>query len=230
MTSSTSPTRWISGLALSCVLIGAQAQEATPEDSLRSALADADIVDLATLEGVAIDLRYASANNFLSRNVYGPFDRALLRRSAAEKLERASAALQAARPGWKILVLDALRPRSVQRLLWARVAGTSQQAYVADPAKGSVHNFGFALDVTLRDASGAEVDMGTPFDDFSERAQPRREAELVKSGALTAVQLENRQVLRAIMTGAGFTQLPIEWWHYDAIPAAEARAHHRILE
>jgi len=118
----------------------------------------------------------------------------------------------------------------VQRIFWARVVGTALQPYVADPAKGSVHNFGFALDVTLLDDSGAEIDMGTSFDDFSPLAEPRREDQFVKSGKLTQTQVGNRRLLRLIMTGAGFLQLPNEWWHYDAIPAKEAHARHSILE
>jgi D-alanyl-D-alanine dipeptidase len=98
----------------------------------------------------------------------------------------------------------------VQRIFWARVVGTPQQPYVADPEKGSVHNFGFALDVTLRNDTGAEVDMGTGFDDFTPLAEPQREAELAKAGKLTETQLENRRLLRRVMTGAGFTQRPNE--------------------
>jgi D-alanyl-D-alanine dipeptidase len=206
------------------------AQAVTPEESLRAALADPEYVDVSDFAGVAVDLRYASANNFAHANVYGPFDRPFLRKPAAEKLRAAAKALGESHPGWKILILDALRPRSVQRLFWARVVGTAQQPYVADPEKGSVHNFGFALDVTLLNDSGAEVDMGTGFDDFTPLAEPQREDEFMEMGKLTPTQVANRKILRAVMTGAGFIQLPNEWWHYDAIPSKDARASHSILE
>jgi D-alanyl-D-alanine dipeptidase len=84
--------------------------------------------------------------------------------------------------------------------------------------------------VTLRDETGAEVDMGTPFDDFTPLAEPQREAELAKAGKLTERQLENRRLLRRVMTGAGFSQRPNEWWHYDALPLDEIRRSHPILE
>jgi D-alanyl-D-alanine dipeptidase len=203
---------------------------ASPEDSLRAVLADPEYVEIAGIPNVAVDLRYASANNFVGSNVYGKFDRAFLRKPAAEKLRAAAKSLADLQPGWKILVWDALRPRSVQRLFWARVVGTAQQPYVADPEKGSVHNFGFALDVTLLDDSGAPVDMGTGYDDFTKLAEPQREGELLKAGKLTQAQVDNRKILRRVMTGAGFIQQPNEWWHYDAIPAKEARASHPILE
>ncbi|HTO55955.1 MAG TPA: M15 family metallopeptidase [Myxococcota bacterium] len=193
-------------------------------------LADPQYVEIGTLPGISLDLRYASENNFLHTNVYGPFDRAFLRKPAADKLSAALETLAREHRGWKIRVYDALRPRSVQRLFWARVVGTPQQPYVADPEKGSLHNYGFALDCTLQDDSGKELDMGTGFDDFSERAEPEREAALLKSGQLTAVQVANRKLLRRIMTGAGFAQRPNEWWHYDALPLEQARADHQILD
>ena len=215
---------------LVALAVAAAASATTPADSLRAVLADPEYVDVSGFPGVAVELRYASTNNFVHANVYGAFDRAFLRKPAAEKLRRAAAALVAERPGWKILILDALRPRSVQRLFWARVVGTPQQPYVADPEQGSVHNFGFALDVTLRNGAGAEVDMGTPFDDFTPLAEPAREEELAKAGKLGPTQLENRRLLRRVMTGAGFSQRPNEWWHYDALSLEDARASHPILE
>src|SRR5258706_421807 len=151
-------------------------------------------------------------------------------KTATEKLRLAGAALLAERPGWKLVILDALRPRSVQRLFWARVVGTPQQPYVADPEQGSVHNFGFALDVTLQDDTGAQIDMGTGFDDFTALADPQREAELAKAGKLGAKQLENRRLLRRSVTGAGFSQRPDGGGHYDALPLDDARPSHSILE
>jgi len=216
--------------AILVALAASAAGAATPAESLRAVLADPEYVDVSGFAGVAVDLRYAGTNNFVHTNVYGPFDRAFLRKPAAEKLKRAAAALSAERPGWKILILDALRPRSVQRIFWARVVGTRQEPYVADPEKGSIHNFGFALDVTLLSDSGAELDMGTGFDDFTPLAEPQREAELAKAGKLTVAQLANRRLLRRIMTGAGFTQRPNEWWHHDAASLDGARASHSILE
>jgi zinc D-Ala-D-Ala dipeptidase len=212
-----------------CALLARVAAAGTPEESLRAVLSDPDYVDVSGFEGVSVDLRYASERNFVHANVYGAFDRPFLRKPAAEKLRSAAHALGRLRPGWRILILDALRPRSVQRLFWARVVGTPRQPYVADPELGSVHNFGLALDATLLDESGREVDMGTGFDDFTPLAEPQREVEFSKAGKLTPDQLDHRQLLRGVMTGAGFLQRPNEWWHYDAVPAEEARRH-AILE
>ena len=185
---------------------------------------------LAALPHVRVELRYASADNFMGENLYGEFRTAYLHRDAYAKLERASVRLQAERPGWKLLVFDALRPRSVQRRLFEKVRGTPRQRYVAPPEPGSVHNFGLAVDLSLQDGEGREVDMGTPYDEFTERAQPRHEERLLRSGELTAPQVAHRRLLRRVMEQAGFRPLAIEWWHFDALPGAEVRARYRIVE
>lgn len=218
------------GVTLVALAAAHAASATTPAESLRAVLADPEYVEVGNLPGVSVDLRYASEHNFVHANVYGPFDRAFLRKPAAEKLRAAAAALGREKPGWKIRIFDALRPRSVQRIFWAKVVGTPQQAYVADPEQGSLHNYGFAVDVTLQDESGKELDMGTGFDDFTPRAEPEREDELLKSGQLTAAQVGNRRLLRRIMMAAGFAQRHNEWWHYDALSLEDARASQAILE
>ena len=175
----------------------------------------ADFRHLSTIAGIAIDLRYASTDNFVGRDLYSPFDCAWLHRDAAAALEKAVAWLAAARPGCTALILDALRPQRVQEQLWAALDGTDLRMYLADPVRGSIHSFGMALDITLLDESGREVDMGTGFDDLSERSWPGREAQFLASGELTQAQVDNRQLLRDAMAQAGFVGISSEWWHYD---------------
>lgn len=191
---------------------------------------DPDYSELSSFPGVVVDLKYAGDDNFMSKNVYREFNRAFLHRRAADMLRKASEILRRERPGHKLLVLDALRPRSVQRLLWAHVEGTDQEAYVANPDRGSMHNYGCAVDLTLIDEKGAWLDMGTGFDAFLPLSQPKLEEHYLATGELTRGQLENRLVLRRAMTGAGFHQLPHEWWHYDAFPGDEVRKNFRIIE
>lgn len=179
---------------------------------------------------IALDLRYATANNFTGQNLYGKFDRVFLHRITANKLTQAAANLHRLKPGYKLLLLDALRPRSVQRQLWDRVKGTDQQKYVANPQGGSIHNFGFALDLTIVDENGKELDMGTAYDDFTALAQPRLENDFLKEGKINSQQLQNRLLLRRVMEEAGFIQLPIEWWHFDGLPKAEVRKNYSIVE
>lgn len=202
----------------------------SPADSLAHISAVADYAEITPSEGIALDLRYATTNNFMGVDLYGEFNRAFLHRDAAARLQRAALLLSQEHPGYKLLIFDALRPRSVQRLLWERVEGTPQQPYVANPASGSIHNFGFAVDLTIVDEAGNSLDMGTPFDAFEKLAQPRLEAQFLKEGSLTQGQLQNRLLLRRVMTQAGFIQLPLEWWHFDALPKREVRQQYKIVE
>ena len=122
------------------------------------------------------------------------------------------------------------RSRSIQYKLWKKVKGTSQEPYVANPDKGSIHNFGFALDLSLLNEFDNEVDMGTAFDDFTPLAEPTKEEKFFKESKLTQVQIENRKILRSIMTQSGFIQRPNEWWHYDALPQSIVHKKFRIVE
>ncbi|MEN3366170.1 MAG: zinc D-Ala-D-Ala dipeptidase [Burkholderiales bacterium] len=193
--------------------------------SLAQMEADPDFVDLALLPKIAIDLRYASANNFMGVDLYGAFNRAFLRKAAALQLHRAVEALSKSHPDHRITVLDATRPRSVQRRLWAHVVGTQQECYVANPDSGSIHNFGFAVDVTILDASGKELDMGTAFDAFDDLSQPALEEQHWREWKLSDAQMENRRLLRESMAAGGYAQHPFEWWHFDAIGQVEARTY-----
>ncbi|MEO7496348.1 MAG: M15 family metallopeptidase [Massilia sp.] len=170
---------------------------------------------LSTIAGIAVDLRYATPDNFVGRDLYSPHDCAWLHVEAAAALEQVVAWLAAHAPGCTALVLDALRPQRVQEQLWAALDGTDLQMYLAEPSRGSIHSFGMALDITLRDAAGRELDMGTGFDDLSVRSHPAREAQLLAAGDITAQQVANRQLLREAMGQAGFIGIATEWWHYD---------------
>jgi D-alanyl-D-alanine dipeptidase len=187
----------------------------------RQAVASEDIAGspefrhLSTIEGIAVDLRYASANNFVGRDLYSPFDCAWLHRDAAAALEQVVAWLAAHRPGHTALVLDALRPQRVQQQLWDTLEGTGLQMYLAHPERGSIHSYGMALDITILDESGRELDMGTGFDDMTELSHPALEEGFVACGRLTAAHAANRQLLRDAMFQAGFVGITTEWWHFD---------------
>jgi D-alanyl-D-alanine dipeptidase len=166
----------------------------------------ADLVDLAAVDPtVKLDVRYATANNFLGRPVY-PDARAFLQRPAAEALARAHRAMR--EKGYGLLVFDAYRPWSVTKLFWDETP-RAKRAFVADPRQGSKHNRGTAVDLTLYDlATGREVEMPSPYDEFSERAHPG-----YAGGPAPA--RERRDLLRAAMEREGFTVEPNEWWHFN---------------
>lgn len=170
---------------------------------------------LDSIDGIRVDLRYASDNNFVGRDLYAPYDCAWLHVQAAEALERVVAWLKDRRPDLTPLVLDALRPQRVQQQLWDALAGTGLRLYLADPARGSIHSYGMALDLTLVDAAGRELDMGTGFDDMTELSHPALEEGFLLAGQLSEEQLANRRLLREAMLQAGFLAIRTEWWHFD---------------
>src|SRR6478735_4959583 len=159
---------------------------------------------LDSLEGVAVDLRYATQDNFVGRNLYGALDCCWVHQLAATGLENAARLLEQEAPGHRLLVLDAVRPHRVQIQLWEHLDGTDLRQYVADPARGSIHSFGMALDATLVDAQGRELDMGTGFDEMTELSHPRLEPQHLASGALTRAQHRSRELLRDALTAGGF--------------------------
>lgn len=184
-----------------------------------------DFRPLSSIAGIAVDLRYAGVRNFVGRDLYGSLDCAWLHRLAADGLARAAAHLAEAAPGHRVLVLDALRPHRVQVLLWDFLDGSGLQQYVADPARGSIHSFGMALDVTVVDADGRELDMGSGFDEMNERSHPRLEAAHLASGALTPAQVGHRALLRSAMAAGGFNGIDLEWWHFDMLDRQHVRQH-----
>ncbi|MCD6077090.1 MAG: D-alanyl-D-alanine dipeptidase [Ramlibacter sp.] len=185
-----------------------------------------DFRHLSTLEGVAVDLRYAGTNNFVGRDLYGGLDCAWLHRLAAAGVERAVQWLALQAPGHRLLILDALRPHRVQIQLWDHLEGTDLRQYVADPARGSIHSFGMALDATLLGPDGRELDMGSGYDEMVELSHPRLEERFLATGELTAAQHANRLLLRRAMFDAGgFQGIDNEWWHFDMLDRQHVREH-----
>lgn len=150
-----------------------------------------------------VGLRYATADNFLGRPVYPADAPALLRTETAAKLRAAQDVL--APRGLRLKILDAYRPPSAQRALWA---ARPDERFVAPPGRGSRHTRGTAVDATLADAAGRELAMPSAYDEFSERA-----ARDFAGGPADA--RANRDLLRAAMEAAGFTTITSEWWHFD---------------
>lgn len=169
---------------------------------------DPDLMELVRLDpGIHLDIRYAGPNNFAGRQLY-PEARAYLQRPAALALARAQRALQA--KGYGILVYDGYRPWSVTRALWdSATEAEREQGYVADPAVGSKHNRGCAVDLGLYELrTGAPVAMPSGYDEFSERAHP-------DYAGGSAEARRNRDELRRAMEAEGFRISKNEWWHFD---------------
>lgn len=166
----------------------------------------AELVELVRLDPtLKLDIRYATPDNFVGCAVY-PEPRAFLQKPAAEALLRAHRALRSS--GHGLLVFDGYRPWSVTRLFWESVT-EDRRRFVADPAQGSRHNRGCAVDLTLFEIStGLEVKMPSGFDEMTERSAPGY------TGG-TAASRRSRDLLIAEMERQGFQVNPYEWWHFD---------------
>jgi zinc D-Ala-D-Ala dipeptidase len=179
---------------------------------------------------LAVDLKYASPDNFMGEDVYGDLRDCYLVAEAALMLKDAHDRLKQRHPDLRLLLVDGLRPRRVQHRMWDIVKDTPMRRYVADPTAGSMHNYGAAVDITIIDGNGNRLDMGTPVDHFGILAQPREEERFLREGQLTEQQVANRRLLREVMTEAGFIPLAIEWWHFDAFDKATVRSRFAIIE
>ena len=165
-----------------------------------------ELVELVKLDpAIKLDIRYATKNNFLGRPVYKQA-RAFLQRPAAEALVRVHKALRA--QGYGLLVFDGYRPWSVTKVFWDNTPN-DKKSFVADPAVGSRHNRGCAVDLTLFDLkTGRAVTMPSEYDEMSERSHADH------AGA-TPEATRMRDLLIAAMQAEGFTVFATEWWHFD---------------
>lgn len=167
---------------------------------------EAHLVELTKLDKtIKLDIRYATADNFMGRIVY-PEARAFLQRPAAEGIVRVHKLLK--KEGLGLAIFDGYRPWSITKLFWETVT-LEQRKFVADPAVGSKHNRGCAVDLTIFDLkTGKLVPMPSGYDEFTERASPNY------AGG-TDEERANRDKLRRLMEAEGFTVNPDEWWHFD---------------
>jgi D-alanyl-D-alanine dipeptidase len=165
-----------------------------------------DLVELTKLDPtIRLDIRYATKNNFLGKPVYKE-PRAFLQRPAAEALARINQSLRS--QGYGLVVFDGYRPWAVTKVFWDATSA-DKKIFVADPSKGSRHNRGCAVDLSLFDLkTGAQVQMPSDYDEMTERAHINYECAMPEAKRL-------RELLRAAMTAEGFAVFEPEWWHYD---------------
>lgn len=165
-----------------------------------------DLVELVKLDpSFKLDIRYAGNNNLVGRPVYTEA-RAFLQRPAAEALVKVNKELKPL--GYGLLIFDGYRPWSVTKIFWD-ITPEKDRIFVADPSKGSKHNRGCAIDLSLFDLkTGKEIVMPGVYDEASERSYPNY------SGG-TEEQRKMRDLLRSKMEANGFTVYEYEWWHFD---------------
>ncbi len=165
---------------------------------------DSSFVVLQDVDSLILfDVRYATPNNFTHRVLY-PDSTIYLRRVVADSLSKANRFL-IKHFHLRIKIFDGFRPLKIQQEMWKIFP---DEKYVADPSRGSRHNRGAAVDVTIVDFYNRELDMGTGFDDFTEKAH-------YGYSGLSLLEKLNRRLLRSTMEKFGFQPLQSEWWHFD---------------
>lgn len=180
---------------------------------------------------IAVEIRYATACNFTGEVLYDDLDEAFMLPETARRLAGAQRALRELHPSFRLVVYDAARPFAVQRRMWRIASARGKSYYVANPAKGGgLHNYGAAVDVSVLDGNGVALPMGTEYDCFDAAAHTDRERDLVGQGIISREQLDNRLLLRSVMTGAGFRPVASEWWHFNLCSREEARKKYRLID
>ena len=195
-------------------------------------LIDFGLQDIAEADStIGVFLVYATPDNFLGHVLYKDIRHAFVLPAMAQKLAKAQQRLKAIRPDLSLLIYDAARPLSVQREMWESVKGTPNVSFVANPAKGrGMHNYGAAVDITIVDSTGTPLPMGSKHDYFGPEARIDHETELVANGLITKEELENRRLLRRVMTESGFVTCISEWWHFNHIPSIRAKSELKIID
>ena len=181
---------------------------------------------------IVTELRYSTDQNFLGKDVYGEFEKGYIRPEYGPGLARAQAELHDLKPGFCLVIYDAVRPRGVQQQMWDILDMPIEEKvrFVSNPRNGSLHNFGAAVDVSILDSTGQALDMGTGWDDASTLSYPRFEQAYLDSGMLTPEIIDNRKLLRRVMRKGGFWNIQTEWWHFNAVRRDTAKKYFLIVE
>ena len=170
---------------------------------IQTIVSDTSFVNLKEYsQDFVYDMKYATADNFLKEKVYDCGECYLRLKTVKALIEANNKFIE---KGYRIKIFDCYRPLDIQKRMWAIV---SNPIYVADPAKGSIHNKGGAVDITLVDRKGKELQMGTSFDHFGKEASH-------EYSNLSQKIKNNRQILKSVMISSGFNPFNSEWWHYN---------------
>jgi len=193
----------------------------------------AGLVDVHKLDTtIAVDLKYSTSDNFVHCDMYGDFNKAYLQKDVAEKLIKAQKYLKELKEGYRLIIYDAVRPRSVQQKMWdtLKIPFNDKIKFLSNPKLGSLHNFGAAVDISILDEKHQALDMGTPYDYQGDLAYPKLEVTLLSEGKLSAEQVENRRLLRKVMYKAGFFNIETEWWHFNSCTLEQAIEKYKIIK
>jgi len=193
----------------------------------------AGLVDINNLDTtIEVELKYSTKDNFMGYDMYGDFDKAYLQKDVAEKLVNAEKCLSKTKSGYRLIVYDAARPRSIQKKMWdtLKMPFSEKIKYLANPKTGGLHNYGAAVDISIMDEKGKPLDMGTSYDFLGALASTKNEMKMLNENKLTQLQINNRKLLRSAMLNAGFYPIESEWWHFNSCSLKKASVKYKIIE
>jgi zinc D-Ala-D-Ala dipeptidase len=202
-------------------------------DTLEQSIIDAGLVNIQdSIPEILVDLKYSTTDNFMGEDVYGHMARAYLQPIVCASLKKSMKYLKEKDTSLTLLVYDAVRPRRVQQLMWDVVdlPAWEKGKFVSNPANGSLHNYGCAVDLTIAQNDGTPLDMGAGYDDPAKIAYPRYEKAYLDSGMLSTDQVANRDLLRSVMRAGSFWGISTEWWHFNRYNRETAKGMFEILE
>lgn len=221
--------------AITLVSISAQAQSAdkakqtvtyTPAEKAIISQGYVDIHDIDPT--IRVSLMYSRPDNFTHRVLYTDLQHAFLHPDAAKALHKAQARLHQQHPELSLIIFDASRPMSVQQKMWNIVKGTNKSIYVSNPANGGgLHNYGYAVDISICNEQGDTLPMGTLVDYMGHAAHPEYEKDMLRRHIISQQAIDNRQLLRDVMATGGFKVLKTEWWHFNLKTRAQIKAEKR---
>lgn len=202
------------------------AKNITEEKFINAGLVNVKLIDST----IQVDLVNSDkGKNFFRQNFYEGLQTAYLRKNVAIKLTKAQKILRSIDTSFSLLILDASRPRSVSQKMYDQMQGTKFEKFVANPKKGSMHNYGIAVDITIV-KDGKEIDMG--YSPFRKNTPALYWQFLLKKlgRKVTKKQQQNRDLLNSVMIKAGFYPLSFEWWHFNGMGKSVARKTYEIIE
>jgi len=192
------------------------------------------LINIKSLDSsILVDLKYSTTDNFMEKNMYGCLTNCYLQPDIADRLKLCQEYLKKKDSTLTLLIYDGVRPRSVQQYMWdlLDMPINEKTKFVSNPKKGSLHNFGAAVDITLANAlSEKALDMGTDFDHFGILAWPIKEKQMLEDSLLTKQQVDNRKFLRRSMRAGRFFNIQTEWWHFNACYRDSAYIKYKIIE
>jgi len=207
--------------------------KATSMSEIEKAMIEAGLVDVQLDNpNIRVALQYADSNNFVGIVLYDGLTKAYLQPEVSLMLAKAQQFLTIQKPGYSLVVLDAARPRYVQQLMWDTLSMplAEKVRFVSNPKRGSLHNYGAAVDVTISDDNNIWLDMGTAFDHIGDEAWPLHEQRMLNEGKLDSSHINNRKLLRQVMGAGGFFNIQSEWWHFNACSREQATERFQIIE